>query len=439
MKPSVRVLLGAAIVGTAAALLTPQPSGAADSNKLTLKAEPYPSNIRLQETDMGVVYADSRGLTLYTDRNDPKDYVPACTAKDRERRGEETEPHPDHPGNTANCLTKHIPVPVGDAKPVGAWTVFERDGEKQWAYRGHPVYTSVKDIAPGSTWNSFEPGLRQYRKRWLTVFAPVDIPPDVILQTVGAARVFATYANRTLYTLTQDRTGKSMCEGACADEWQPFLAGAMSQPRGEWALATRADGARQWTFRGRPLYTFSGDRKNGEVKGNNLPGALVAVAYDAPTPPSFMTIHTTPVGDLYGDEKGHTVYAFICPTGDDCDDVTDRSNWWFVDCGNSPEKCTKQWYPVLAAPGAKATNNTWTIVNMPLPFSPVRAAEGSKEQTVRVWAQNGRPLFTYAYDDRPAMIDGMDTGTFTGPRWFGVMATGGNLNSKKGPVTQAAR
>lgn len=182
MKFPVRAFLGAIVVGAATALLTSHFALAADG-KLTLKSEPYPSNIRLQETDMGVVYADSRGLTLYTDREDPKDYTPACTEKSRERRGEETEPHPDHPGATATCLTKHVPVAVGDAKPVGPWTVFERDGVKQWAYRGRPVYTSVKDIAPGSTWNSFEPGLRQYRKRWLTVFAPVDLPPDVILQT----------------------------------------------------------------------------------------------------------------------------------------------------------------------------------------------------------------------------------------------------------------
>ena len=440
MKFPVRAFLGAAVVCAATALLTPQPSSAADV-KLALKDEPRPSNIRLQETEMGVVYADSRGMTLYTDREDPKENVPACTEKSNERRGEATEPHPDHPGNTANCLTKHVPVLVGDAKPVGAWTVLERsNGIKQWAYRNHPVYTSVKDIAPGSSWNSFEPGLRQYRRRWLTVFAPLDLPPDIALQTIGAARVFATYAGHTLYTLAQDRSGKSTCEGTCLEKWQPFLGGAMSQPRGEWSLVTRSDTTRQWAFQGKPLYMFTGDRKAGDTRANNVPGSQVAIAYAAPTPPPFMTIQSTPVGDVYADDKGHTLYAFICPTGQaDCDDVTDKSNWWFVDCGNSPEKCTKQWFPVLAAPGAKATGNTWTIVNMPLPFSPVRAAEGSTEQTVKVWAQNGRPLFTYAYDDRPAMIDGMDTGTFTGPRWFGVMATGGNLNMKKGPITQAAR
>jgi predicted lipoprotein with Yx(FWY)xxD motif len=36
------------------------------------------------------------------------------------------------------------------ATPVGAWTVVPRDdGSSQWAYKGKPVYTWVKDTKPG--------------------------------------------------------------------------------------------------------------------------------------------------------------------------------------------------------------------------------------------------------------------------------------------------
>lgn len=439
MKFPVRALLGAAVLVGATSFLLPQPSFADD--KLTLKDEPRPSNIRLQETEMGVVYADSRGMTLYTDNSDPKENVPACTDKDSmERRGEATEPHPDNPTAVKqNCLMKHVPVEVGNAKPVGAWTVLERpNGLKQWSYRGHPVYTSVKDLAPGQSWGSVEPTLLQFRKRWMTVFAPLDLPSDISVQTVGAARVFATYSGRTLYSLTQDRPGKSTCEGVCLEKWQPFLGGAMSQSRGEWSLTTRSDGGRQWALHGKPLYMFTGDVKSGDVRANNLPGSQVAVAYTAPKPPSFVTTQGTPIGDVYADERGRTLYAWICPTPNDCDDVTDKSHWWFVDCGNSADKCAKLWRPVLAAPGAKPVGNTWTIVTMPLPWSPVRAAENSKEQGVKVWAQNGRPLFTYDYEDRPGMVDGDDYGTFTTQRFFALKAMGGDLNNKA-PITQAAR
>ena len=445
MKFQTRAFYGVAVIGVVTALLMPQPSSAANV-KLTLKDEPRPSNIRLQETEMGVVFADSLGMTLYTDRDDPKENVPACVDKETKvmgADGEETIVARNPLPVKHTCLTKHIPVEVGDAKPVGPWTVLERpNGVKQWAYRGHAVYRSVKDLAPGQTWLSFEPGLRQFRKRWSILFAPVDLPPDIMLQTIGAARVFATFSGRTLYTLAQDRPGKSSCEGACLDKWQPFLGGSMSQSRGEWTLVTRSDGARQWALHGKPLYTFTGDRRGAEVKGNNLPGSQVAIAYAAPPPPSFMTIQTTPIGDVYANEKGMTLYAFLCPapgnTEIECDDAGEKTHWWFVTCGNSPEKCAEQWHPVLAAPDAKPMGNTWTIVTLPLPWSPVRAPEGSTEPGVRVWAQNGRPLFTYSYEDRPGMIDGMDVGTFLGPRFYGILAAGGNLNSKDS-ITQASR
>jgi predicted lipoprotein with Yx(FWY)xxD motif len=37
-----------------------------------------------------------------------------------------------------------------DAKPTGAFTVIPREGgEKQWAYKGKPLYTFVGDVNPG--------------------------------------------------------------------------------------------------------------------------------------------------------------------------------------------------------------------------------------------------------------------------------------------------
>ena len=128
MKVCGRSFFGPTVVSAIVALVTPQLSLAADW-KLSLKDEPRPSNIRLQETEMGVVFADSRGMTLYTDRMDPKENVPACTEKESKSmmaaNDEEARPRNPLP-NRGTCLTKHVPVEVGDAKPVGPWTVLER-------------------------------------------------------------------------------------------------------------------------------------------------------------------------------------------------------------------------------------------------------------------------------------------------------------------------
>lgn len=49
------------------------------------------------------------------------------------------------------CAVNWPPLAAGaDAKPAGAWTVVTRDdGSKQWAYKGKPVYTWIKDQKPG--------------------------------------------------------------------------------------------------------------------------------------------------------------------------------------------------------------------------------------------------------------------------------------------------
>ena len=40
----------------------------------------------------------------------------------------------------------------GGSQPVGNWSVVTRDdGSKQWAYKGQPLYTWVKDQKPGDT------------------------------------------------------------------------------------------------------------------------------------------------------------------------------------------------------------------------------------------------------------------------------------------------
>ena len=75
---------------------------------------------------------------------------------------------------------------------------------------------------------------------------------------------------KALYVFTKDRPGKSLCSGACAVRWPPFLVGGkVAVGRGAMArlLGTirRADGTRQVAYAGRPLYYYVGDRKPGQV------------------------------------------------------------------------------------------------------------------------------------------------------------------------------
>jgi len=80
---------------------------------------------------------------------------------------------------------------------------------------------------------------------------------------------------RSLYVFDRDRGGKSSCYGGCAGEWPPLIASAKphAKPGVKAALLGRTkrhDGRWQATYKGHPLYTFSGDTSKGQTNGEGL-------------------------------------------------------------------------------------------------------------------------------------------------------------------------
>lgn len=92
----------------------------------------------------------------------------------------------------------------------------------------------------------------------------------------------ADASGRTLYTFDKDSPASSACNGDCAVMWPPFLAPGDAAPRGDFALTARGDGARQWSYKGKPLYHFSGDTQPGEARGEGMGGVWHSVAMGAP-------------------------------------------------------------------------------------------------------------------------------------------------------------
>lgn len=73
-----------------------------------------------------------------------------------------------------------------------------------------------------------------------------------------------------LYGFTADRTRRSVCRGACAAAWPPYVVTGTPRARSgvkQSLLGTirRADGKRQVTYAGRPLYYYVGDRRPGQI------------------------------------------------------------------------------------------------------------------------------------------------------------------------------
>jgi len=92
-------------------------------------------------------------------------------------------------------------------------------------------------------------------------------PPKV------AADVLVDSQGMTLYTYALDEagSGQSNCNGDCAFLWPPLLAGD-GKAGGRFSIIAREGGARQWAFKGKPLYLFSGDANPGDTTGSGVNG-----------------------------------------------------------------------------------------------------------------------------------------------------------------------
>jgi predicted lipoprotein with Yx(FWY)xxD motif len=95
----------------------------------------------------------------------------------------------------------------------------------------------------------------------------------------------------TLYRYTPDGTAKSTCTGGCATIWPPLtvpagttsVAAAAGISAGALGTITRSDGTRQVTYKGMPLYTYTGDTSAGQTSGQGVGGTWYVVTVSGAT------------------------------------------------------------------------------------------------------------------------------------------------------------
>jgi predicted lipoprotein with Yx(FWY)xxD motif len=97
----------------------------------------------------------------------------------------------------------------------------------------------------------------------------------ISITTSKYGAILADARGLALYTATGDTPSRSGCLGACLKYWPPLLLPAgQHQPvagAGVSGLGTfsRAEGV-QVTYRGKPLYTWIGDSRSGQVTGQGV-------------------------------------------------------------------------------------------------------------------------------------------------------------------------
>ncbi len=98
----------------------------------------------------------------------------------------------------------------------------------------------------------------------------------------GLGAVLVDSEGATVYEFTEDEGTTSVCYGECEAAWPPVVASG-KPTAGEGATAAdlgttkRKDGTLQVTYKGHPLYTFSGDKAPGEANGNESGGTWFAL------------------------------------------------------------------------------------------------------------------------------------------------------------------
>lgn len=109
----------------------------------------------------------------------------------------------------------------------------------------------------------------------LTQTAPSEPSPTLTVRDSYYGRILFDGHGRALYAFTRDARSRSRCADACAEAWPPYLVrgpliGGSDVRASLLGTTRRADGARQVTYAGRPLYYWIGDREPGDVGCQNV-------------------------------------------------------------------------------------------------------------------------------------------------------------------------
>jgi predicted lipoprotein with Yx(FWY)xxD motif len=171
---------------------------------------------------------------------------------------------------------------------MGSFSIIVRgDGRRQWAYNHVPLYTYNDDAAPDDIY-----GLSAQEDAQVAFAYRNFMPPSLTIKVLPfRGPIMVTSEGKTVYVQLRNHNqfggrenrggfqfsyreskaiGAKGCVDECLKKWEPIAAPDDAQPSGLWQIYTRADGTRQWAYKGAALYTYSADKNLGDNYGNNL-------------------------------------------------------------------------------------------------------------------------------------------------------------------------
>lgn len=325
-----------------------------------------------------LAYTNAAGRLLYIYEKDSTPGVSACVGP---------------------CLQGYAPLLADKSlKLQGNWGVIAREpGVFQWAFKDNPLYVST--AAQESTTYKMCPvpdrkaGTPEFPDPWcVALFQPaagIKIPDGFAVQEIpnASGQGLVDADGFTLYAFHGDATrdGQSCVAAPCKIIWKPVEAAALAGPVGDFTILKRADGSPQWAYKGRGLYTYSGDLAAGDAGGLHADVRWTPVMFAAYFTPPEIKMQVAPgFGTIWTDKAGMTLYTQNrAARGRGPSRPVPQ-----VDCDAA---CMKVWHPFKAADDAQPSG-LWTIVTAP---------DGSRQ-----WAYRGQGLFSYSLDQKPGDMKG---------------------------------
>jgi len=156
--------------------------------------------------------------------------------------------------------------------------ITDASGAPQTTYLGWPLYTYSGDSAAGQANGD------NFTNIWFAAKIPFY---SVMVLNRSNANYLTDVRGLTLYYSSADTQGtasataQSNCAGQCATAWPVFYVSQVVAPsllsQGDFGSIARPDGMEQLTYKGWPLYFYSGDIQSGDINGNGVNGFEVVV------------------------------------------------------------------------------------------------------------------------------------------------------------------
>ncbi|WP_369231046.1 SCO0930 family lipoprotein [Streptomyces sp. R21] len=237
-----------------------------------------------------------------------------------------------------------------------------------------------------------------------------------VAENVKLGKVVTDSAGMTLYRFDKDTAEppKSNCDGDCATAWPPVPADGATAAAGVDKAAlgevTRADGSKQLTIDGWPMYRYAKDTKAGDTNGQGVGGTWFASAPNGKKAaleadlPGLSTRNDPKLGEIIVDKNGMTVYRFM------------KDEAWPKPVSNCTGACLEKW-PVVAPVDASDTKGVQKkgLMGFTRP-------DGAKQMTVNCW-----PIYTFSGDKAAGDTNGQGVGG----TWYAVAPDGKPVGAPK--------